>query len=1043
MIPLRVKLKGFLCYKEEQEISFDGASLWMLAGLNGSGKSTVFDAVTYALFGHHRGGSQDAQELINKDSDRTAVEFDFALDGQRFQAYRTVQLTKQGKSKGTQQIFRRQPDGSREAVPGTNLKSGFDAWVQENIGLSYETFTSSVLLLQGKADRLLDSTAKGRHEVLAGIVDLERYKRLHQRADEERKGHEATIKSLQNRLAALPEVSAAALAEADANITTADAARQSAQAEVERLQGLEFQARQWADLQGRLEAARLRWQQAEQLLGDAPAIERDVDRLRELREVLPRLQTVHHQHSQLRDSDLKSKELAGQKQKLEAKLHQQDLGLAQAGRKRAELQESISADELRHRDLAARLRQAATQLVKLRQYEGQESDLARLRRELAGLPPDPAAVLRQAQEAHDGLAGLAHAVPLLARLHAQREELKQAGPREQAARQAQQAVQARGEQRAAELERLRPRLEEAGRARERADAEATRAITLLEQARHQLDDLNQLFGAKVCRHCGQALTAQHVREEKRRREKEVAQAEKAYQQAAAGQQTAQKSELDLRQQFTRLDKQLQEAREEFREQRTRADQARKDVERLQQECGLAHHELAEPFRGRVCATPPADWLETSYPTAADLADARRQAAGLDGLRRNLRDAEQLLVQWNTLKGQEATALQALARLQGELPADREAVRREHVRLEAEEQALDRDLTARRAEAVATQEQLDRLTREREQTNQQLASLQAKLSTEEATRQLCRQSLERARKELPSAWQALADRAGLADLNNWSNERDELVRKQTDERGRQLQQARLGLEVLRHERDELERQQEQYPAEARQDPSRLQAQVQEARQVQRARDNDLVHARQHKAQLETFRRQRDQLEQEAREAEKTLAHARLLADLLGRDRLQLHLVRQAERQVVDYANAVLDRLSGGQLYLRLCGEAGGDGNAAKALELEAHNRSTGDRPINVAFLSGSQKFRVAVSLALGIGQYASRRHRPIESVIIDEGFGCLDKEGRQAMIHEMQNLRDQLKCILLVSHQEEFADAFADGYHFELKDKTTRATRFQR
>ena len=60
MIPLRVKLKGFLCYKEEQEISFDGnASLWMLSGLNGSGKSSIFDAVTYALFGHHRGGAKD------------------------------------------------------------------------------------------------------------------------------------------------------------------------------------------------------------------------------------------------------------------------------------------------------------------------------------------------------------------------------------------------------------------------------------------------------------------------------------------------------------------------------------------------------------------------------------------------------------------------------------------------------------------------------------------------------------------------------------------------------------------------------------------------------------------------------------------------------------------------------------------------------------------------------------------------------------------------------------------------------------------------
>ena len=105
MIPQRVKLKGFLCYKEEQEISFDGASLWMLAGLNGSGKSTVFDAVTYALFGHHRAGSQDAQELINKDSDSLVVEFDFLLDGQEFRAKRTLRRNPRGNATATRQVL--------------------------------------------------------------------------------------------------------------------------------------------------------------------------------------------------------------------------------------------------------------------------------------------------------------------------------------------------------------------------------------------------------------------------------------------------------------------------------------------------------------------------------------------------------------------------------------------------------------------------------------------------------------------------------------------------------------------------------------------------------------------------------------------------------------------------------------------------------------------------------------------------------------------------------------------------------------------------
>jgi DNA repair protein SbcC/Rad50 len=206
--------------------------------------------------------------------------------------------------------------------------------------------------------------------------------------------------------------------------------------------------------------------------------------------------------------------------------------------------------------------------------------------------------------------------------------------------------------------------------------------------------------------------------------------------------------------------------------------------------------------------------------------------------------------------------------------------------------------------------------------------------------------------------------------------------------------------------------------------------------------ELQAAREEKSILDRRREDRERLHSQKLALDKDLAQAKILAELLGRDRLQRHLVRTAEKQIVDYANGILDRLSNGQLFLRLCGGEEGVG-ADRALELEAYNRTTGGTPINVNFLSGSQRFRVAVSLALGIGQYASRQHRPIESVIIDEGFGCLDRNGRQVMIQELQNLRGHLKCILLVSHQDEFADAFADGYRFELVDGATRVTRFQR
>jgi DNA repair exonuclease SbcCD ATPase subunit len=216
-----------------------------------------------------------------------------------------------------------------------------------------------------------------------------------------------------------------------------------------------------------------------------------------------------------------------------------------------------------------------------------------------------------------------------------------------------------------------------------------------------------------------------------------------------------------------------------------------------------------------------------------------------------------------------------------------------------------------------------------------------------------------------------------------------------------------------------------------------------RKTQADCDAILRRAQHGRAVLDSQRQQREQVQRQQLEQEAEHQRYKLLSELLGRERLQRYLVRQAERQVVDHANAVLDRLSAGQLYLRLRGGDDGEASADKALELEAYNRTTAQAPINVAFLSGSQRFRVAVAVALGLGQYASRQHRPIESVIIDEGFGCLDRQGRQVMIQELQNLRGQLRCILLVSHQEEFADAFADGYLFELSGGSTKVRRFQR
>ena len=394
MIPQRVQLKGFLCYVEEQEVRFDGnATVWMLSGLNGSGKSSIFDAVTYVLFGHHRGGGQQVVELINKDSDALLVEFDFLLDGKAYRVKRTARRDNKNGARGTQQIFRREGgdngDGKWIPIEETSQKREFDDWIAKHVGLNYHTFTSSVLLLQGRAEKLLDSKPEGRREVLAGIVDLERYERLHKNADDRRRTLESDLKIRRNRLEALPKVEPLEMAAADERIRTAEEAREQARADVDRLIGLAERAREWADLQKRFADSRNRWEQAERLLGDAAAIEKDVDRLRELLDVLPRLQVIAEQRNEVHKADEKAKQLTKERQKHADELAKRDHALKQSRDKRVSTQNLIDADAIRQRNVSAELRQRSVQLEKLKEYERHEDDLAQLREGKNRLPEDP------------------------------------------------------------------------------------------------------------------------------------------------------------------------------------------------------------------------------------------------------------------------------------------------------------------------------------------------------------------------------------------------------------------------------------------------------------------------------------------------------------------------------------------------------------------------------------------------------------------------------------------------------------------------------
>jgi exonuclease SbcC len=129
-------------------------------------------------------------------------------------------------------------------------------------------------------------------------------------------------------------------------------------------------------------------------------------------------------------------------------------------------------------------------------------------------------------------------------------------------------------------------------------------------------------------------------------------------------------------------------------------------------------------------------------------------------------------------------------------------------------------------------------------------------------------------------------------------------------------------------------------------------------------------------------------------------------------------------------------------------AGGEDDDEAVFDLSVRQAGLANT-IGLAFLSGSQRFRVAVALALAVGRFASRQARPLEAVIIDEGFGCLDRLGRLSMIEELQRLQrpgdlpNPLKRIILVSHHEDISDSFPVGYRLSNDNGTTEAKVFRK
>ncbi|ANU24445.1 SbcC/MukB-like Walker B domain-containing protein [Planococcus donghaensis] len=222
MRPLKLKMTAFGPYKNTEEIDFanlQGNQLFVISGSTGSGKTTIFDGICFALYGSASGSDRSESRILRsdfaEDATHTAVEMEFEIHDKKYRVLRQMSHIKKGNKSPTGErfeFFEQTEEGEKPAVE-RQIVSEINRRIEEIVGLTQNQFSQIVMLPQGEFRKLLTSETDNKEEILRKIFKTEPYKliseRLKQKKDAaekifDREHHKMNI-HLQQISSSLPE----------------------------------------------------------------------------------------------------------------------------------------------------------------------------------------------------------------------------------------------------------------------------------------------------------------------------------------------------------------------------------------------------------------------------------------------------------------------------------------------------------------------------------------------------------------------------------------------------------------------------------------------------------------------------------------------------------------------------------------------------------------------------------------------------------------------------------------------------------------------
>jgi len=196
MIPVTLSISGFLSYKDPVEVDFTSFDLACISGQNGAGKSSILDAMTWALFGRAR---KHDESIINLESNAAQVTLTFEYEGN---LYRVIRTNPRGKTTALE--FHISENGAAgntcnwNPLTESSLRET-DQKIIDTLRLNYETFINSAFFLQGDADQFTQHNPSDRKRVLSQILNLGIWEGYRKKAFQSRRNIESEISHMDGR----------------------------------------------------------------------------------------------------------------------------------------------------------------------------------------------------------------------------------------------------------------------------------------------------------------------------------------------------------------------------------------------------------------------------------------------------------------------------------------------------------------------------------------------------------------------------------------------------------------------------------------------------------------------------------------------------------------------------------------------------------------------------------------------------------------------------------------------------------------------------